>query len=50
MKIFFLLGLLAPAGLVAQTTPFPPTPAATGPSQEMVSPDTIQFPNNPVSD
>jgi general secretion pathway protein D len=50
MKTFFLFGLLAAAGLVAQTTPFPPAPAAAGPNQEMISPDTIQFPNNPVSD
>lgn len=45
-----LIGLGLACAAVAQT---PPPPSASGPavpSEEMVSPDTIQFPNNPVSD
>jgi general secretion pathway protein D len=46
-----LIGLVFAAGLPAQT-PMPPAglPNAAPSSEEMVSPDTIQFPNNPVSD
>ena len=50
MKVFLLLMLVGVAGLVAQTPALPPAASTPGPEQEMVSPDTIQFPNNPVSD
>ncbi len=51
MKSFRLFPLLVAAGsLMAQPTPagLPAAPVAA--AEDMVSPDTIQFPNNPVSD
>ncbi len=46
------LVFLALAGPLLAQTPVPPAVAPQGvaPAEEMVSPDTIQFPNNPVSD
>lgn len=43
---------LALAGPLMAQAPVPPAAAPQGaaPAEEMVSPDTIQFPNNPVSD
>ena len=46
MKLFPLLLLVVTMPLAAQV---PAKPAEVG-SEEMISPDTIQFPNNPVSD
>ena len=47
MKIFFLVWMAGVSLLFAQTPSLPP-PGSSDP--DMVSPDTIQFPNNPVSD
>ena len=41
--------VLTQVGFAQTPSPLPPSPSGPS-SEEMVSPDTIQFPNNPVSD
>jgi len=51
VKIFRLFPLMVAAGSLMAQTPAPVLPGApVAAAEDMISPDTIQFPNNPVSD